>query len=130
MLREGGSNYDDDPAPVRRALLNACDRYIKAAQPAINGLMPVRVSATIVDEYVGRAVFGGDADYPFVAPKAGVHLLPRETVQAMFDDAKFNADAACGPEEMPGGTRRAYRSLVKQLGALLAPTVGNTEKRA
>lgn len=83
------------------------------------GLVPVRISRTIVDEYCGRAVFGGDGEYPLVPASAGVHLLPRATAQAMLDDAIFNGDAASGPEEMPAGTRRAYRALARQLCALL-----------
>lgn len=35
-------------------------------------------------------------------------------------DCQFNGDAKCGPEEMPGGTRRAYRALATQLRETLA----------
>lgn len=128
MLREGGSNYDDEPAAVRRTLLRQCQRYIEAARPVIAGLVPVRISRTIVDEYCGRAVFGGDGEYPLVPSSAGRHLLPRATAQAMLDDALFNGDAAGGPEEMPAGTRRAYRALAGQLRALLNPSADAAEQ--
>lgn len=128
MLREGGSYYDDDPVAVRRALLRECQRYIKAVRPLIAGLVPVRISRSIIDEYAGRAVFGGDDEYPLVPSTAGVHLLPRTTVQAMLDDAIFNGDAAGGPEQMPAGTRRAYRALAVQLRALLTPAPSDPAK--
>ncbi|CAE6821480.1 hypothetical protein R70006_06220 [Paraburkholderia domus] len=84
------------------------------------GHVSVRISAAIQNEYDTRAVFGGgDEEWPEVPRTPGCHALPRATAQAMLDDALFNGDSRHGPEEMPGGTRRAYRALAEQLQTLL-----------
>jgi hypothetical protein len=82
--------------------------------------MRVRLTQAIADEYLGRAVFGGDDDWPFVPEEPGVHDLPRETLVAMRDDAEHQGNVhGDGVEYLPAGTRRAYRALYKKLLGLL-----------
>lgn len=82
--------------------------------------MRVRLTATIADEYAKREVFGGVGGWPRVPDEPGVHNLQRETVIAMRNDAEHQGDLnGNGVEEMPAGTRRAYRALYKQLTDLL-----------
>lgn len=77
------------------------------------GLVPVRLSATILNEY--------DTRCPEFVPEWIRNNTPKtfwmeaEVAQALHDDARFNADAKSGPEEMPAGTRSAYRALAVQL---------------
>jgi hypothetical protein len=84
-----------------------------AAGKRAAGLIPVRLSATILNEY--------DTRCPEFVPEwlrnveAGTYWLDQPTAQALYDDARFNADAKNGPEEMDAGTRSAYRALTVQL---------------
>lgn len=85
--------------------------------------MKVRISPTIDHEYENRCVFGGDDEWPLVEPGAGVKELPRATVEAMLEDAKFNSDPKAqtiGPDYMPLSAFNAYRALAKQLEKVLA----------
>ncbi len=85
--------------------------------------MKVRISATIDNEYSTRCVFGGEGEWPFVEPGAGVQDLPRATVEAMLADADYNSDLRAqtiGPDDMPLPIYNAYMALKKQLTLLLA----------
>lgn len=83
--------------------------------------LTVRVTPAIAEEYIARAVFGGDDDWPLVPDEPGVHALPRATLVAMRADAEHQGNLhGDGVEEMPAGTRRAYRALYRQLTDLLA----------
>lgn len=81
------------------------------------GLLPVRLSTSVLNEYDDRC--------PECVPQwlrnvpAGVYWLERSDAEAMHADAVFNADAKGGPEDMPAGTRAAYRALAAQLAKLL-----------
>lgn len=76
----------------------------------------VKLSSTMCFEYDTRGVFGpDDPEWPEVPAKPGRMTLPWSTAVAMLDDAEFNGDSRHGPEEMPPGSRQAYRALAKQL---------------
>ncbi|KAF1003857.1 MAG: hypothetical protein GAK28_04320 [Luteibacter sp.] len=85
---------------------------------AANGAVTVRVriSAAIDNEYANRA-----PDFlPLDKLDIGVCELTLAEAREVLADAEFNADIKGGPEEMPGGTRRAYAALVKQLCKAIA----------
>jgi hypothetical protein len=84
-----------------------------AAGKRAAGLIPVRLSATILNEYDTRCA--ECAPEWMRGGAAGTYWLDQPTAQALYDDARFNADTKNGPEEMDAGTRSAYRALAAQL---------------
>lgn len=83
--------------------------------------MQFRLTKAIVAEYNDREVFDGGDKGPLVPTTPGIHDLPRETLIEMRFDAEhwgnINND---GVEDVPAGTRRAYRTLYRNLSKLLS----------
>lgn len=94
--------------------------------PLINTriLYPVRLSATIANEYMVRCVFCGDDDSPYVPAKEGTHHLPLSTVREIHEDAEhqvedggFARDNCTGPGDF--AIRSAYVALRHQTELLI-----------
>jgi len=75
----------------------------------------VKISATIANEFLSR--YPDNISEKFF--EVGVHDATDEELLVLLEDAEFNADAVNGPEEMPSGVRRAYRSLAAQIRKLV-----------
>ncbi|MBU9200347.1 hypothetical protein KTD31_03140 [Burkholderia multivorans] len=78
-------------------------------------LVRVKVSAAIANEWLGRGINDVIPDLPQYGPTAGVLQVRTSVANEILADCEFNGDSKGGPEEMPAGTRRAYRAPAKQL---------------
>lgn len=76
-------------------------------------MLTIRISSALANEYVGRDMFR-------FAQRCGTITVTLAQAHELLEDARFNADAAYGPEEMPPGVRLAYRSLAATLDATIA----------
>ena len=79
----------------------------------------VNISQTIADEYLSRCVWENEGWEGFPEHSGRSMFVTLEAAKAMRDDAAFQADSKCGPEEMLPHIRRAYRALHKQLVAAI-----------
>lgn len=110
-------------AALARAMEDFVQEHVKVTVVAVQPLelLPVHLSPAIIAEYDQRCVFTGNSDDdPFVPTTPGTHRLPRATLEAMLADAEHQGNlGGDGVEDMPAGTRRAYRCLHKQLSLRL-----------
>jgi hypothetical protein len=77
--------------------------------------MKIKISKTIAEEWMSRGisdVIPELLEYPVSGGTIDVGLNVAKQIQA---DCEFNGDSRNGPEEMPGGTRRAYQALAAQI---------------
>jgi hypothetical protein len=80
----------------------------------------LRVSATIADEWVSRCIMDVIPELPDFYHGRCVLTVSPNVARQILADCEFNEDAKSGPEEMPGGTRRAYRAMATQLREALS----------
>ena len=83
---------------------------------------PVKISATIANEWISRGIRDVIPDLPDWNCNGCVLQLPLGVAREVLSDCEFNGDHRSGPEEMPPGTRKAYRALAEQLRKL--PGIG------
>lgn len=79
------------------------------------GQLRVKISAAMANEWDSRAITDVIPDLPAYEYSGCVLTVPVSVAREILADCEFNGDAKRGPEEMPGGTRRAYRAMAKQL---------------
>jgi|HubBroStandDraft_5_1064220.scaffolds.fasta_scaffold307660_1 hypothetical protein len=80
----------------------------------------VKISAAIANEWSNRAIADVIPELPEYEYRGCVLSVPIRIAREILADCEFNGDVKCGPEEMSGGTRRAYRALATQLREALA----------
>ena len=80
----------------------------------------VKVSAAIANEWSNRAITDVIPDLPEFDYRGCVLTVSISVAREILADCQFNGDAKRGPEEMPSGTRRAYRAMATQLRDALA----------
>ncbi|ASL48872.1 hypothetical protein bAD24_p00855 (plasmid) [Burkholderia sp. AD24] len=80
----------------------------------------VKVSAAIANEWSNRAITDVIPDLPKFDYRGCVLTVSISVAREILADSEFNGDAKRGPEEMQGGTRRAYRATATQLRDALA----------
>lgn len=71
----------------------------------------VTITKTMANEYLTRM----PDDIPAKCWEPGLVEVTVDERRALLADAKFNGDAAHGPDDMPKNVRQAYQALVKQL---------------
>lgn len=82
----------------------------------------IKVSSTIADEWSTRAIHDVIPNVPEFDYAGGELVVTTDVAREILADCDFNADRRAGPEEMPIGTRRAYRAMAEQVRKALHQT--------
>jgi hypothetical protein len=80
----------------------------------------VKVTSAIAYEWNSRGITDVIPALPDYSLRGCVLSVPISVAREILDDCEFIGDAKHGPEEMPGGTRRAYRTMAKHLREALS----------
>lgn len=89
------------------------------------GLVKVRISATIDNEYANRLP---DWMTEENEPSEGVNHVPLNVARMILSDAEYNSDPQAqtvGPYDMPLPVFNAYKALAKQVRAAIAKATGS-----